>query len=96
MMKFLQPGSVSATPKSWRSTVNGKDYRIPWDPRNSFQQFVATVQAFTQANNLPVPSADELEDMMCRQLPRGHCSGGDIHRPPPIRAVQPCSSCGRR
>jgi hypothetical protein len=72
MKKFKDPNSVSITPKFY-TAPNGT--KLQWrSDRVTFDEYVAQVQAYANADNFPPPSAEELEDTMCRQMPSWACA----------------------
>ena len=95
MLKLVDPNHVPATPKSWRTTHNGQDYRLPWNSSEPWMTFRARVKTFAATNGIPVPTDEQIEDFMCQQMPQGWCTGEATYRAPaPPRTG--CSSCGRR
>lgn len=97
-MKFINPDHLPAVPKSWRATISGRQYRVAWENSWHWNQFYSEVVKMSEANSIPVPSEDEVEAYICRQLPKGWCTGDpNFHRPPTITTRRAgCSSCGRR
>jgi len=100
MKRFINKNSVSVTSRVWKSPTGT---RIPWrGDTTPFTTFVAQVQAYCRQNNLPEPSADELENLMCEQSPSRDCtSDPNYHVPEQVRVTQDqrsggCSACGKR
>lgn len=97
-MKFIDPNHLPASPKSWRATINGRQYHVSWHNSWNWSQFYSEVVKMSESNNIPVPTEEQVQDFVCRQLPRGWCTGDpNYHRPPAITSRRAgCSSCGRR
>lgn len=99
MRKFKNLNSVSVTSRVWRSPTG---HRIHWRGDSTlFENFVAQVQAYARSNNQPVPSSEELEDLMCQQSPTRDCTGDPNYHMPEVQHVTQevrsggCRSCGR-
>lgn len=94
-MKFINRNHLPATPKAWRATINGRQYKVSWHPSWSWEQFYEEVKKMSETNSIPVPSPDEVENFICRQLPKGWCTNEPNHfRPPALPRRTGC--CGRR
>jgi hypothetical protein len=96
-LHLINKNSPPSTPKSIRGTdPNGQPYSLAWNSSvQPFQSFVAQVQAFQSKNGIEVMSAEEIEDRICQQLAKGHCTADTVgYRPAPARRPG-CKSCGK-
>lgn len=99
MLKIKNKNSVPATPKSW-SAPSG--HRIRWDSvRETWEEFVKHVMDYADKNQVPRPSLEELEDLICRQMSGWACIGAKeyaANQSPPKAGPTyvGCSSCGKR
>lgn len=99
MRSFRDENHVSNTPKMW-TAPNGR--RLDWrSDKQPFQQFYDVVVEYHQANQLAVPSREEVVDAMCRQMPRWACvdpgfHGTTVNRAEPyvVSRTGGCKSCG--
>ncbi len=99
MMRFKDPNHVESKPVSWRLNLDGKYYHIPWQKWESWPVFYAKVVTFTTGNNLPVPTEDEVQNIICVQFthPLTWCTSDQtFHRPASVPRRPGCKSCGRR
>lgn len=94
-LRFLDPNRIPSVPKSYRYSHNGHEFRIPWNTNIPWHSFYSTVRSFQERNNHPVSSVEQVEDMICSQLPKGWCTGDATYRAPAPRP-RGCSACGRR
>jgi hypothetical protein len=95
-LRFNDAGHLPATPKSFKYTYNGAEYRIPWSNSVPWGSFYSQVRGFQERNKHPVSTMEEVENYICSQLPSGWCSGAAVYRPQPARPAGGCKSCGRR
>lgn len=99
-MKLNNRDIVPCVPKGWRDQQT-KAF-ISWPCNASFDSFYAKVKGFTEANHLHVPTEAEVEEAICRQLPKTWCDGTNAlahQKPPPLKTPRGggCRSCsGRR
>ncbi len=85
-----------------------KEYRFPlaalrWNMNEPFEAFVRKVQEFARGNNLDVPSSDDIENVICSQIPKHECTEGHgiVNRAPSnepgsYQRSGGCKSCGGR
>lgn len=71
MLRFKNKDSLPATPKAWHAP-NGT--KIAYDSvRQTWEAFVARVMAYCDANQIPRPALDWLEDYICHQMSAWAC-----------------------
>ena len=96
-LHLINKNGPPSTPKFIRGTLpSGQEWSIQWKSEvTPFQNYVSQVQKFQRDNNLTEMSADEIEDRICQQLAKGHCTSSTIgYRPAPPRRAG-CKSCGK-
>lgn len=98
MKKFKNQNNVSVTSRVW---VSPTGTRIAWRAATTpFNTFVAQVADYCQKNNLEVPTADQLEDLMCQQSPSRDCTDDPNYHIPEQRRISHevvsggCKACG--
>lgn len=86
MLRLKNKSHVPVTPKSYRFP-NGR--RIPWDSiRETWEDFVAKVMAYADANGFERPSLPVLEDEICQKLPGWACVPEDQYNKLVARSQQ--------
>lgn len=97
MRKFLNPGHLPSTPKSYTFHKDGKEHRLHWHSSIPWGSFYSSVVRFAADNGLTAPTAEQLEDHICGQLGSGWCTSDSNYRPA-VATVSTggCKSCGRR
>ena len=96
-MRLLSRNQVPWTPKS----IKIGSTPIRWENKETFERFYDKLKAFGEANGLPVPTELEVEEAICKQIPRAWCSDKPINaRTRNIETPKPrrpgCRTCGRR
>ena len=73
MSRIKNRSSVPSVPIVWRDT-NG--HAIQWNPATQpFDEWVARVWQYHDANGRPRPTEDSLDQLACQQLPNWACDG---------------------
>jgi hypothetical protein len=96
-LHLINKNSPPSSPKRIRGTLkSGQEYSLEWKSQfTPFNSFVSQVQKFQRDNELTEMTADEIEDRICQQLGKTHCSGDPVgYRPAPQRRPG-CKSCGK-
>jgi hypothetical protein len=96
-LHLINKNSPPSTPKSIRGThPNGQAYSIEWKSTfTPFQSFVAQVQKFQGDNGIDVMTSEEIEDRICQQLAKGHCTADTLGYRPAPAPRKGCKSCGK-
>lgn len=98
MAKLLNRYKLPSIPIFW---THGKT-RIEWRPsQTTFYDWANAVYAFCDGNGIARPTEDQLDEMACRQIPSGYCTGGgQRHVASPTHTTLGrsggCGSCGGR
>jgi hypothetical protein len=66
-----------------------------WTEKKSWAAFYAEIVAFCQRNNRPVPSDEDVQNFICKQLTGGWCYETGAFNPVEI-GYQECTTCGGR
>lgn len=96
-LHLINKNSPPSSPKRIRGNhPNGTEYNLEWKSAvQPFASFVTQVQKFQRDNGIEVMSAEEIEDRICQQLGKGHCTTDTVgYRPAPARRPG-CKSCGK-
>lgn len=100
MLRFKNKDSqIPATPKAWHAP-NGT--KIAWNSaQQPWEAFVARVMAYCDANQIPRPALDWLEDYICHQMSGWACIDAAAYvarqSKPRVEAVrQGCAKCGKK
>lgn len=101
MRRFKDVRHLPISPKFW-TAPNGR--KIEWrSDRQPFEQFMAVVVEYHNANALPPPTREQVEDTLCRQMASWACVDASFHtaglNDPVVVSSQRssgCRACGKR
>lgn len=96
-LHLINKNSPPTVPKGIRGTdANGKEYYLAWNSSvQPFASYVSLVRNYQQNNNLTVMSSEEIEDRICQQLAKGHCTSDTTGYVPAPARRGGCKSCGK-
>lgn len=81
-------------PLIWKEPQTGVG--IFWTEKKSWETFYGEITAFCQRNNRPVPSDEEVQGVICKQLGAGWCVEAANFQPAPDAGRGGCTTCGGR
>lgn len=82
------------SPLYWKDP--GTEVIIHLTEKKSWDAFYQEIVTFTQRNNQPTPSDEDVQNFVCKQLGAGWCVELPNFQVPPDAGRQGCKSCGGR